>query len=141
MQTVNAHLESTALPLILFDGTCRHCHWMVQLAIRFDPQKKLRFAPLQGETARDRKLRYQIKEQPDSVILIEQEKVFYESTAVLRSCAYLQAPLSWARVGLIVPIKWRDKIYRWVAKNRYRWFGRYETCRIPDGADLDRFLP
>jgi predicted DCC family thiol-disulfide oxidoreductase YuxK len=141
MQTVNGHPETHALPLILFDGTCHYCHWMVQLAIRYDPKKKLRFAPLQGATAQDMKRQFHLDEHTDSVVLIEQGQVFYYSTAALRSCAYLQAPLSWLRVGLIVPTKLRDKIYQWVAANRYRWFGRYETCRIPQGVDLDRFLP
>ena len=127
--------------IILFDGVCNFCNYWVNFIIKRDPKKRFRFASLQSETAKKLLSNYrQDSQQLDTVILIENGKIYSHSTAALRisrklSCAW---PLLY---GLIIfPRFIRDWEYRFVAKRRYAWFGRSETCRIPSPEERDLFL-
>lgn len=128
-------------PIVLFDGLCNYCHWMVQLAIRWDPEMKLKFASLDSATARQLQSDFQWKEDLNSMIFIENRQVYYYSTAVLKALSHLRGPLSFLRVLRFVPTRLRDPMYKWVAANRYRWFGKKDHCPIPGAAQLSRFLP
>jgi predicted DCC family thiol-disulfide oxidoreductase YuxK len=76
----------------------------------------------------------------DSVVLIDEKGVHTRSTAVLRILSRLGAPWAVGVVFLLVPRWIRDAVYDWVARNRYRWFGRRDSCLLPDGAMRNRFL-
>ena len=77
---------------------------------------------------------------PDSVVLIEDGKAYTHSTGALRVARYLRAPWRWFRVLSIVPRPLRDVVYRWFARNRYRWFGKTDSCRVPTPELKARFL-
>lgn len=140
-------------PVVLFDGMCNFCNGTVQFVIDHERAPNLRFAPLQSDFARNllertfgleeakRLLGGNIGEgDPDSVVLIENGRGFTHSAAGLRLLGHLRAPYRWLSVFLIVPRPLRDAVYRWVGRNRYRWFGKTETCRIPTPDLRTRFL-
>ena len=77
---------------------------------------------------------------PDSVILYRNGRLYTRSSAALRIAAHLRFPWPMAVIFLAVPRVIRDAIYDWIARNRYRWFGKRETCFLPDGGMKKRFL-
>lgn len=129
--------------IILFDGVCNLCNRSVQFVIQRDPQKVFRLASLQSPSAHMllKECGVDPSSLPDSLILIEDHTVYFQSDAVLRIGKALPFPLPvLAAAGLWIPPVLRESAYRWVARNRYKWFGRRETCRMPQEDDLDRFL-
>jgi predicted DCC family thiol-disulfide oxidoreductase YuxK len=127
-------------PIILFDGICNYCNAMVNFAIRNDKKAILKFAPLQSEAGRRLKEKYQIKPDIDSIIFIDHEKIYTYSDAALRIAKYLRWPAKAFYAFMIVPKFIRQPFYRWVAKNRYKWFGKKETCMVPCPDVKARFL-
>ena len=129
--------------IILFDGICNLCNGSVQFVIQRDPQKLFRLAALQSSSAQRLLTECGVDPSslPDSLILVEDHTVYVRSDAVLRIGRALPFPWSMlAAAGLWIPRILREPVYQWVARNRYRWFGRRETCRMPQEGDLDRFL-
>lgn len=127
-------------PLVLFDGVCNLCNGTVDFMLKRDPKKQFRFVPLQTEQGEITRKKFSIQDEVDSVILIHKEEVFYESDAVLEIARLLPAPWKWAVVFKIVPVNWRNAVYRWIARNRYRWFGKRKECRLPS-AEEQKFFP
>jgi predicted DCC family thiol-disulfide oxidoreductase YuxK len=128
--------EVTAL--VLFDGVCPLCHHLVQWIIHHDQAGIFRFAPLQSALAQ---IYIQEMKMPDSIVLIEKGQIYTESTAVLRICKRLQRIWKVAYLFLFLPQWVRDPIYRWVARNRYRWSGKKESCIMPAAEEVrSRFL-
>jgi predicted DCC family thiol-disulfide oxidoreductase YuxK len=127
--------------VILFDGVCNICSSTVAFIIPRDPGAQFRFASLQSETAR-RLLRERNAGAPalESMVLVEDNRVFTRSTAALRIARRLAFPWSLASLLLAVPRPFRDWAYDFVARNRYRWFGKRETCMIPSADVRSRFL-
>ena len=129
--------------VVLFDGVCNLCNGAVDFIVRRDPAGYFQFAPLQSETAR-RLLAADGKsaqgEEPDSILLIEEGHVFDRSTAVLRIGRRLRGLRALSALALLVPRFVRDSVYRLVARRRYRWFGRRDTCRVPSPELAQRFL-
>ncbi len=127
--------------LVLFDGVCNLCHGAVQWIIEHDRRRIFRFASLQSRVAKDA-----IEEalgrgfMPQSIVLIENGRVLTESDAVIAIAAHLGIPWSLAKLGRILPKTGRDAAYCWVARNRYRWFGRQTQCLIPTPEIRERFL-
>lgn len=128
-------------PVILFDGVCNFCCATVKFVIRRDPNARFRFAPLQSDAARmllkdaaERRVHL------DSVLLIENGQIYRRSTASLRIYRNLNRlwPLLYAFI--VIPAPLRDAVYDWVGRNRYRWFGKKESCWIPGPNLQDRFL-
>jgi len=130
-------------PIVLFDGVCNLCAASVQFIIDRDPTGVFRFASLQSPegqrllTARGHALP---KADPESVLLIEGARVFERSDAALRIAKRLRGPVRLAAVLLALPHALRDPAYRFVAKRRYRWFGKADACRLPTPALRARFL-
>jgi predicted DCC family thiol-disulfide oxidoreductase YuxK len=128
-------------PVILFDGVCNLCNRGVRWIIRRDRRAVFRFAALQS--AAGRKLLVdagRTEELPGSMILIDQDGVHERSDAAIRIAAYLGFPWSLAKAARILPRFLRDGLYRWVARNRYRWFGKRDTCTVPEVEVRERFL-
>jgi predicted DCC family thiol-disulfide oxidoreductase YuxK len=117
-------------PVILFDGVCNLCNGTVDFLMKRDRKKQFRFASLQSETGEFLRLQYQIPADSDSVILIKSETVYFKSEAAIEIAKMLPFPWKIAGFLRIIPHKFRDKIYDIIAKNRYRWFGKREMCRI-----------
>lgn len=128
-------------PVILFDGVCNVCAWSVRFVIERDPGAVFRFAPLQSEAGGRLLRRCGLPEDAlDSLVLVTEGKAWRESDAALRICAGLRPPWRWLRILLLVPRPLRDCAYRFLARNRYRWFGRTEACLIPTPELQSRFL-
>ncbi|OBZ11528.1 thiol-disulfide oxidoreductase DCC [Bacillus sp. FJAT-27264] len=127
--------------VVLMDGVCHLCQGLVRFIIPRDPKSRFVFAPLQSEIAaqllRDGGLE---PGKLDTVVLVENGKCYTESAAALRIARGLRFPWPLAYVFTLVPRPLRDMIYRYVARNRYRWFGRDEQCLLPTPEIRKRFL-
>lgn len=130
-----------ANPIVLFDGVCNLCNGSVQFLIKRDRQARLRFASLQSDTGQ--KLQADLGMDPqalDSVVLVEGDRWYKESDAALRIARNLPGPWKLLAAFRIVPRPLRDAVYRLIARNRYRWFGKAETCWLPTPELRSRFL-
>ena len=103
---------------------------MVDFLLKHDKQRQFSFVPLQSDEGKLLIHKYRIPADTDSVLLIESNQVYFESDASVEIARMLRFPWKLLRVIKFIPRKVRDKVYRWVAKNRYRWFGKRESCRI-----------
>lgn len=124
--------------LILFDGVCNLCNNSVQYIIRNDPGERFVFASLQSEIGQSLVEKYSLQNE-DSIILLRNSKSYTKSTAALQIARYLKGT-KWLYGFIIVPVVIRDFIYRILARNRYRWFGKKEECMIPHPSVMKRFL-
>ncbi len=118
-------------PLILFDGVCNLCNGTIDFVLRHDKGKQFRFVPLQSKAGKKVKEKLHLSSESDTVIFYFDKKVYTESDAVIEILRFLPAPWKWFVIVIIIPKSVRDKIYKWIAKNRYKWFGQKQTCRIP----------
>ena len=127
--------------VVLFDGVCNLCNGSVLFVIARDPSARFRFAALDSEAARRLLRECGVSSAlPDSVALIEGCTVYTRSSAALRVARRLRFP--WPLIyGLImVPRPLRDAVYDWIARHRYRWFGKREVCMVPTPELRSRFL-
>jgi len=127
--------------VILFDGICNLCNGFVDFVIARDRAAHFRFASLQSDAAR--RVLSEVNAEhplPDSFVLVEDGRVFTRSEAALRIARRLGVPWSLAYPLMVVPRPFRDWAYDVVARNRYRWFGKRETCRVPTPDLRRRFL-
>lgn len=126
-------------PVVFFDGVCHLCNGFVDWIVTRDRDQKILFAPLQGGTAKDHLAQDQ-RQALDSVLVLSQGRIFEKSEAVLLILAHLPR-WRWTRVFRWIPLAWRDRAYDLVARNRYRLFGKSETCRIPTPEERSVILP
>ncbi|MBM3440008.1 MAG: thiol-disulfide oxidoreductase DCC family protein [Bacteroidetes bacterium] len=127
--------------LILFDGVCNFCNYWVRFALKRDQKQKLSFGTLQGNTTQSVLPLHGINEKEiASVVFIENGKLWQNSSAVLRICRHLSGAWKLFYALMIIPAPIRDFIYKMIAKNRYRWFGKRESCMVPDASMKDRFV-
>lgn len=127
--------------MILFDGVCNLCNGFVQFVIVRDPAQRFRFGALQSASARRMLDRHDTPQPPpDSIVLVEDSRVFTQSTAALRIARRLRFPWPLTYVFIAVPRPFRDWIYRIVARHRYAWFGRREQCIVPTPPLRSRFI-
>jgi predicted DCC family thiol-disulfide oxidoreductase YuxK len=128
-------------PVVLFDGVCNLCNRVVQFVIPRDPEGRIRFAPLQSAAGRHLLGRTGLPaDDLDSVVLVEGDRAYVKSAAVVRLAELLGWPYRAAVVGRLLPRRLRDWLYDVVADNRYDWFGRRDQCMVPDEDVSDRFL-
>lgn len=127
--------------LVLYDGECGLCQAGVQWLLDHDPEGVYSLAPLQGETAARALANLHVPAGLDSMVLVEEGRISWESTAGLRVLRGLGWPWRGLAVFLLVPALLRDPVYRWIAERRHRWFARPEACRLPRPGEAARFLP
>ena len=128
-------------PVILFDGVCNLCNGFVQFVIARDPAGRFQFAALQSDSARRLLARLDgLGGIPDSIVLVDNGRVYTRSAAALRIARGLPFPWSLARALIVVPRPLRDWLYDRVARHRYRWFGRKDVCVVPTPDLRARFL-
>ena len=144
-------------PIIFFDGVCALCDQAIKRVVAADKKGVFRYAPLQGETARRRLQPLTPEQKRDaqngaedeasgggwlrSMVLLDATGEYRNSSAAVRILWYLGG--TWSLLGgllWIVPRPIRDGVYRMIARNRYRWFGKRESCRLPTPAERTRFL-
>ncbi|MGC4095627.1 MAG: thiol-disulfide oxidoreductase DCC family protein [Nitrospira sp.] len=127
--------------IVLFDGVCHLCAWAVQFISARDPAGHFQYASLQSETGQKLLKRYGLPTQSmDSFVLVEEGKAYTESGAALRVARRLSGlwPIFYA--GIILPSVLRDPVYRFIARHRYRWFGKSDSCMMPSPELRARFL-
>ncbi len=128
-------------PIILFDGICNLCNSSVQFVLKHDKQGVFRFASLQSEAGQLLLQKYNLPHSNfNSFVLIEDDKVFLKSTAALKVAKRMSGATKYLYAFIIVPAFIRDAIYNVIANNRYKWFGKKESCMIPTPALQSRFL-
>jgi predicted DCC family thiol-disulfide oxidoreductase YuxK len=128
-------------PVVLFDGVCNFCNRWVNFAIRHDKKGRLRFATLQSDYARKLLESHHVApENNSSVILLDNGNIYTRSGAVLRITRYLDGGWKIFYGLSIIPRFVRDPLYNWVARKRYAWFGKRDTCMIPTASQKERFI-
>ena len=131
------HKES----ILLFDGHCSLCNGAVDFVLKRDTHKKLLLASIQGPAGQRVLTHYRLPSTYlDSLVLVEQGKVYLGSTAALRVARVLGGAWPLFYGFIIIPKGVRDRIYQWISSHRYRWFGRKATCRIPTANEHEHFL-
>ncbi len=125
--------------IVFFDGVCNLCNFSVDFLIRKDTKNKFLFAPLQGETAL-KLLPSNTSNQLDSVVYYKNGTIYTHSDAAIQILISLGGVFSFAKVFLVFPSILRDSVYKLIAKKRYKWFGKKETCRLPTAAEKEKFL-
>lgn len=129
--------------IVLFDGVCNFCNASVQFIIDRDPTQRFRFAPLQSDVAKDLLRAHGVTPpvgDPDTIILVDGDRIHMRSGAALRIARQLAGAWKLLAIFLVVPWFLRDLGYLIIAKNRYRFFGKSDTCRIPTPEFRARFL-
>lgn len=124
-------------PIIYFDGECALCIGVVQFILKSDKKNKFRFASLQGNAGRNLVLS---EEQKDSFVLTIDDHIYVRSTAALKMFRHLGNGWQLLYPLIIIPKFLRDAVYDLIAKNRYKWFGKRDSCWMPDPKWTDKFL-
>lgn len=132
-------------PVILFDGVCNLCNASVRWVLRRDTLTLFDFASLQSAAASRLLAAAGVEDGaeslPDAIVLVDRDGVHTGATAATRIARRLSFPHSLLGVlGAAVPASVRDPVYRFVARNRYRWFGRRDRCALPAPEHVARFL-
>ena len=131
-------VDASAGPVVLYDGVCKFCNRSVKFILRVDKKGVFRYAALDSAFA----IEALKKEEPtDSGILLYKGKIYRESDVLPHILLILGGwwkPLAW--LILIFPRFIRDNVYRWIARNRYKWFGKYDSCPIPKPEWKERFI-
>ena len=133
-------------PVVLYDGVCGLCNRLVRMILRRDPAGVFRFAPLQSEFARAALARHaHDRENMETMYVVialggAEERLLSHADAAMYVLGRIRGPLRAARVLHWLPRFVRDWMYRVIARSRYRWFGKYESCPVPEPAWRSRFL-
>lgn len=135
-------MKNTTEPsTLLFDGVCNLCNGFVQFVILRDKKGAFRFAPLQSDFGRKKMQEFGLDpEKLDTVIMVEDGQYYTHSDVPLRVVKKLPGLWPVLYVFVLIPKFIRDPIYNWIARNRYRWFGKKEQCMLPRPEWKDRFL-
>jgi len=129
------------MTVVLFDGVCNLCNGSVNWLIDHDTKNQFQFASLQSDYGKKVVAQFNLKgDYLDTVLLLQDDQVYMRSEAVLRICKKLGGGYSLLYGFVIVPAFIRDFFYNIVARNRYRWFGKQDACRIPTPELKAKFL-
>ena len=121
--------KSNNKSIVLFDGICNLCNSSVQFVINHDNKQHFLFASIQSDASAKLLLQHNYKNNSlNSIVLIEGDKTYNKSTAVLKIAGKLDGIWKVLCIFLLVPKFIRDKVYDIIAKNRYRWFGKKKEC-------------
>ncbi|TDL35369.1 DUF393 domain-containing protein [Jeotgalibacillus sp. S-D1] len=126
--------------IVLFDGDCHICNWSIQFIMKRDPHGKFKFASLQGEIGQKLRRTYKVNPMLDSVLLVQNDRMWSKSTAALRICRSLTGPARLLSLLIFVPRPIRDTLYNFIARNRFHWFGRKNECQLPTKEERRRLL-
>jgi predicted DCC family thiol-disulfide oxidoreductase YuxK len=127
--------------VILFDGVCNFCNSSINFAIKRDKNNQLKFAAMQSTAGSQLLQQYSISEKNmQSFIFIQNGIVYNRSTAALKVCTHLNGGWPLLYGFIIVPKFIRDGVYNFIAKNRYKWFGKKNECMVPSPAIRAKFL-
>lgn len=128
-------------PLVIFDGLCNFCSHSVRIILKNDKNGSIHFASLQSRQGADILMKYGIDSaDTDSFVVIKDEHAYLKSDAALEIARELRFPWRLAATLRFLPRSWRDFVYGVIAKIRYRWFGKRDTCFVPTKEERGRFL-
>ncbi|OIQ28533.1 MAG: thiol-disulfide oxidoreductase [Bacteroidetes bacterium MedPE-SWsnd-G2] len=132
----------TESKIIFFDGVCNLCNTSVQYVIRHDSDNVFKFAPLQSELAKELLSPYGVNvSELNSIVYYDSGIAVYEnSDAAIKIASQLDGAVSMLKYFWWIPRFLRDPIYKFIAKNRYRWFGKKDACMIPTPAMKSKFI-
>lgn len=134
-------MQTTQHPVLLFDGVCNLCNASVQWVLLHDRQGIFHFASLQSESGKELLIKHGLNPlQFDSVVLVDDARYFLRSDAAFEILRRLGGSWRFLTVFQWFPRKLRDAVYNFIARNRYRWWGKRETCMIPRPEWKNRFL-
>lgn len=127
--------------IILFDGVCTLCNASIDFILKQDHKNRFLVGALQEPVSKKVLSNFQVDDSYlDSLVLVENGKVYFRSTAALRIAKKLNRPWPLFYFLITIPAFLRDPVYNWIGKNRYRWFGKKSTCRIPTAEEKQKFL-
>lgn len=128
-------------PLVIFDGHCNFCNASVNFIMTRDTQKVFLFTPNQENSGQKILQNHHIPgSDVDTLYLYEDEQLYDRSTAALRIARHLTFPWNLSYLFIIIPRFIRDSLYDIIARNRYKWFGKSETCHLPTEEERARFI-
>ncbi|CAM3715471.1 thiol-disulfide oxidoreductase DCC family protein [Mesobacillus thioparans] len=127
-------------PVILFDGVCNFCDASVQFILERDRNETFLFASLQSDAGQKLLKEHDVSDDVDSMVLIEDGKVYYKSAAALRISRHLDGAWKLLYILILVPAPLRNMVYDLIAKNRFKWFGQKDSCMLPPPNVRRRFL-
>jgi len=134
-------MADSSPPILLFDGVCNFCNDAVNFMLDQDREGRFRFAALQSEVGQKLLAEHGLADLPLSTsVLIHGDRAYKDSDGMLRAVLLLGGPFRLLAPLLFLPRTLRDPVYRAFARNRYRWFGRSEQCRVPTPETRGRFL-
>ncbi len=134
-------LSNSSKAILLYDGVCNICNASVQFVLNHETNTEIFFVSLQSELGVSLLSKYGFPyDYTDSLVFIEKSEAYTHSDAALHIAKYLKFPYSSLRMGYIIPKSLRDAVYNFIAKNRYKWFGKNESCMLPDPTIKYRFL-
>ena len=126
--------------IVLFDGVCNFCATSVQFIIRHDKTNSLKFASLQSALGQELLTKYNMSKDLEGVVFIENNKAYFKSAAAFKIVRYFGGFWRILNIFSVLPLFLTDFGYDIIAKNRYRWFGKKDSCMIPSPEIRSRFL-
>lgn len=127
--------------IILFDGVCKFCHASVQFVIKRDSKNQFVFCPIQSPRGQELLKQYGLIDSGlTSMILLQNNKVYRKSSAALHIAKQIRMPWPLLFGFIIVPGIIRDKVYDFIGSHRYQWFGKYDSCWVPDDESRKKFI-
>lgn len=130
-----------AKSIIFFDGVCNLCNASIDFVIQRDKYDQLLVGALQEDLSRKILSNFKVREDYlDSLVLLEKGVIYYKSSAALKIAKHLSGLWPALYLLIFIPKFLRDPIYNWIGNNRYRWFGKKNTCRLPTPAEKAKFL-
>ena len=132
---------SSQKSIILFDGVCTFCNASIDFILKRDSKDLFRVGALQESPGKEVLSKFKVPTNYlESLVLVEEEKIYFRSSAALRIAKKLDGLWFIFYPLILLPVAWRDWMYNWIGKNRYRWFGKKSTCRIPTERERSKFL-
>lgn len=114
--------------IVLFDGICRLCNGLIGFLLKKDHKNIFEYIPIQSKTGQQLLAKRNITN-ADSVVFIKDNFAYYNSDAVIQIVKLLPFPWNWIQILKIIPKKWRDFAYTVIARNRFKWFGKTDSCK------------
>jgi predicted DCC family thiol-disulfide oxidoreductase YuxK len=146
ISTIGYRRMPVMAPLLLYDGTCGFCAASVVFILRHERQHTLRFATLEGAIGSEIRRRHPDLERVDSIVWVDPparghpEAVFVKSQAAMRAARYLGGSWRLLAIGKLLPVRFRDGVYDWIARHRHSISSRGPRCVIPTLDQAPRFL-
>lgn len=129
--------------ILLFDGVCKFCHSSVQFAIKRDHKNRIVYCPLQSEKGQDLLRQYGLTDNGlTSMVLLDTKnhRAYRKSSAALHIARQIKFPWPLLYVFIVVPEFIRDAVYDFIGRHRYQWFGKFDSCWIPDDESRKKFI-